>query len=317
MGRILVIRGGAIGDFILTLPALRLLRESFPAAEIEILGYRHIVALAENRFYAQATRSIEYAPLSRFFIPNADLDPELVAYFASFDQVISYLFDPDHFFENNLRRCGVKNLLHGSPKIGDQAHAAFQLAAPMESLALFLDDPAAQLFPTESDEVEAAQTLALSSPRVIAIHPGSGGERKCWPIEKWAALGQWLGENYPEAEILVIGGEADGERLVRMEAALASHRHQVLRNVPLPVLAAILRKCRLFLGHDSGISHLAAAVEIPCLLLFGPTDPDVWAPRNPKVRVLAAPDGLLFQLPLEDVCLGIQAMLSTGGDDQI
>ena len=67
MNRILVIRGGAIGDFILTLPALRALRDAYPRARIEILGYKHIVALAENRFYADAIRSVEYGPLSAFF----------------------------------------------------------------------------------------------------------------------------------------------------------------------------------------------------------------------------------------------------------
>jgi hypothetical protein len=126
--RILVIRGGAIGDFVLTLPAIKLLRENFPAAHLEILGYRHIVALAENRFYADASRSIEYGALAQFFVPNAELDPELVAYFASFQQVVSYLFDPDLFFETNVRRCGVKNFLVASPKLDDSAHAAHQLA---------------------------------------------------------------------------------------------------------------------------------------------------------------------------------------------
>ena len=59
MNRILVIRGGAIGDFILTLPTLRALRDKFPQAAIEILGYKHIAAIAESRFYADAVRSIE------------------------------------------------------------------------------------------------------------------------------------------------------------------------------------------------------------------------------------------------------------------
>ena len=67
MNRILVIRGGAIGDFILTLPALKALRDARPQAHIEILGYKHIAVLAENRFYAQAVHSIEYGPLGQIF----------------------------------------------------------------------------------------------------------------------------------------------------------------------------------------------------------------------------------------------------------
>ena len=68
-----MIRGGAIGDFILTLPALKALRNARPGAHIEILGYKHIAVLAENRFYAQAVRSIEYAALSSFFARNSEL----------------------------------------------------------------------------------------------------------------------------------------------------------------------------------------------------------------------------------------------------
>ncbi len=83
MNRVLVIRGGAIGDFILTLPALKALRDARPNAHIEILGYRHIAALAENRFYAQAVRSIEYGPLSSFFAKNSELPAELANYFGS------------------------------------------------------------------------------------------------------------------------------------------------------------------------------------------------------------------------------------------
>ena len=111
MQRILVIRGGAIGDFILTLPALKLLRDKFPSAHIEILGYKHIVALAENRFYANATRSIDYAPLSRFFARDAELPEDLVEYFSGFDLIVSYLFDPDEVFAANLRRCNAARLI--------------------------------------------------------------------------------------------------------------------------------------------------------------------------------------------------------------
>ena len=191
--RILVIRGGAIGDFVLTLPAIRLLRENFPHAHLEILGYKHIIALAEGRFYADATRSIEYGGLARFFIPGTELPEDLVEYFASFQQIVSYLYDPDQFFEANIRRAGVKHYLHGSPKLDDSAHAAQQLAQPLERMALYLEEKAPVLFPSDSDRQFAAEYLARAFPRetgpLIALHPGSGGERKNWPAERWAAMG--------------------------------------------------------------------------------------------------------------------------------
>ncbi len=140
MKRILVIRGGAIGDFILTLPALKLLRDGFPEARIEILGYKHIVALAENRFYAQVTRSIEYGPLSSFFSKEAKLPTELVDYFAGFDLIVSHLFDPDKIFETNVRHCGGENFVFANPKVDGNEHAARQLARPLEQLGLKLTE---------------------------------------------------------------------------------------------------------------------------------------------------------------------------------
>jgi heptosyltransferase-2 len=157
--RILVIRGGAIGDFILTLPALKLIREAFPAAHLEILGYKHIIALAERRFYADATRSIEYSAMAGFFIPGSELAPDLAEYFASFQQIVSYLYDPSGFFEANLRRAGAKRILRAYERLDDTAHAAHQLARPLQSLALFLEDPAATVVLSEDDRAFAQRFL--------------------------------------------------------------------------------------------------------------------------------------------------------------
>ncbi|HEX4086063.1 MAG TPA: glycosyltransferase family 9 protein [Chthoniobacteraceae bacterium] len=311
--RILVIRGGAIGDFVLTLPAIRLLRENFPHAHLEILGYKHIVALAEGRFYADATRSIEYGGLSRFFIPGAELPEDLVEYFASFQQIVSYLYDPDGFFAANLRRSGVRYFIHGSPMVDDSAHAAQQLALPLESLALYLDGKAPALFPTEADRLQAGAWLADAFPGavgpLIALHPGSGGERKNWPAAQWAALGETIFQTIPDARLLLVGGEADHGPLALLRQALRGRPAAEALDLPLPHLAAILQRARLFLGHDSGISHIAAAVGVPALLLFGPTDPDIWAPPAPGVRILRAPENDLARLRVETVAEALGAVL--------
>jgi heptosyltransferase III len=277
LSRILVIRGGAIGDFILTLPAIKLLRDSFPAAHLEILGYRHIAALAEMSGYANATRSIEYAALSTFFNRDGDLAPDLIDYFSSFQQVVSYLFDPDEIFASNLRRAGVRNLIVGSAKINGQEHAARQLARPLERLALYLENPAAFILPNEQRKVNRA---------LIAIHPGSGSEAKNWPLDRFVELTRELLRSDEKRQLLLVGGEADEERVTKLVRALPNERVSVIKPFSLTKLASLLQNCALFIGHDSGISHLAAAVETPCLLLFGPTDPAIWAPANLQVRVL-------------------------------
>jgi len=303
--RILVIRGGAIGDFILTLPAIKLLREAFPDAHLEILGYKHIIALAEGRFYADATRSIEYGPMSGFFVPGSELAEELVEYFTSFQQIISYLYDPSGFFEGNLRRAGVRNILRAYARIDDSEHAALQLARPLQSMALYLEDHSSIVLPSEEDRAWAEQFLLNPGAEMIAIHPGSGSPRKNWPLANWSALGSIILNRNAHARLLLIGGEADGNQLESLDRAWADPRVSLARDLPLPHLAALLERCRFFVGHDSGISHLAAAVGARCLLLFGPTDPAVWGPVNPGVTTISAPNGDLGQLPIDSVWAAI------------
>ena len=308
--KILVIRGGAIGDFLLTLPAIGLLRESFPDCHLEILGYRHIASLADGRFYANATRSIEYGPLAGFFNPKADLDPELCEYFSGFQQILSYIYDPDELFGRCLRRAGVKNLIATSPKIGDGLHAAHQLARPLEQLALWLEDPATKFFPSPEDLAESERLLPTRDGPLLALHPGSGGEHKKWPAGNWRQFVETLHREMPSAHLVVVGGESDGDRLSLLRPILPPDRATFLESLPLPVLGAVLSRCTLFVGHDSGISHLAAAAGARCLLLFGPTDPEVWAPANAGVRVLQAPDGRLSALEVRAVLDKMKEMLA-------
>ena len=300
MNRILVIRGGAIGDFILTLPALKLLRENFRDAYIEILGYKQIVALAENRYYANAIRSLEDGPLSRFFARGAELPADLVEYFARFDSIISYLFDPESIFANNLKRCGVGCLVTASPKFSKREHAARQLAKPLEQLGLILSDPAAFLFPNETDRMAATQFLEGADSPIIALHPGSGSERKNWPIENWVALGEHLLSQNAPRTLVVVSGEADEQERAQLRLLWAEKPVRFATNLPLPHLAALLDHST-FIGHDSGVSHLAAAAGARCLLLFGPSDPVIWAPANHEIKIVRAPEGDLRKLTFQTV----------------
>jgi heptosyltransferase III len=301
MNRILLIRGGAIGDFVLTLPALKALRDANAGAQIEILGYKHIAELAHNRFYANQVRSIEYAPLSSFFAKDSELASELVDYFAGFDLIISYLYDPDGIFENNLRRCGAREIVRGPARIDKRAHAARQLAEPIETLGVKVDDLGARFYPSAEDREFARDFLRDCTPPIVAFHPGSGSEKKNWPLNNWIKIGNCLlaSENF-RGSILVVSGEADQSQTARLESIWNNRYVRFAKHLPLPGLAAVLEHS-IFVGHDSGISHLAAAAGANCILLFGPTDPDVWAPRNENVQVIGAPNGNLNELCLETV----------------
>ena len=300
--RILAIRGGAIGDFILTLPALRLIRDNFANCDVEILGYPHIAAIAQScgpeasRTYADAVHSIEYGPLAGFFARGGSLAPQMGEFFAGYQQVVSWLFDPDGIFEANLRRAGVKHYLSAYTKITDDAHAASQLARGLESLALYLDTPpAARLVPSPNLQREADAWLAQHGmdSHFVAFHPGSGSPRKNWPLANWQALA----ERIQRGKLLVISGEADEH------ARGAFPNHPLAHGLPLPLLSAILARASAYFGHDTGISHLAAASGTQCTLLLGPTAASVWAPLGENVSVIEAPAGDLGSLPVDSIQL--------------
>jgi len=265
-GSILVIRGGAIGDFILTLPALRALREAFPKARLTVLGYPHIAELAVAGGLADEARPIEARPMTAFFTSNGRLPEELAAFFGGFDVILSYLYDPDAIFERNVRRCSAAQWIRGPhrPSAESGAHAAECFLKPLERLAVFDADPTPRL------RLPPAPSAAPGP--ALAAHPGSGSPRKNWPAARWAELLEaWPAE--------------------RLEPA---------RNLSLVELGRRLAACEAFVGHDSGITHLAAALGLPALALWGETDPAVWRPRGEHARILRWPEGL-ERLPVEPV----------------
>jgi heptosyltransferase-3 len=297
LNRILVIRGGAIGDFILTLPAIKALRDAYPGKRIDILGHKHIVALAEKRFYADGIRPIESAELSRFFAKDADLPPHLANYFAVFDLIVSYLYDPDLIFETNLRRSGAQRIVLGPAKIENGSHAVHQLARPIEDLNITISDFAPKLFPSIEDRRHAQEFRAGLNPPIVAFHPGSGGQGKTWPIQNWIDLGDQLLAG-SGGSLVIVSGEADQDQRRRLQLLWRSQRVRFANCRPLPELAALLENT-IFIGHDSGISHLASAAGAKSIVLFGPTDPAVWAPLNENARVIRASGGNLAELAVD------------------
>lgn len=284
MGRILVIRGGALGDFILTLPVLAELRGQFPSARLELLAYPQYGRLAVAAGLADHVEAIEARPLAGFFARGGDLDPRFAANFADCAVVVSFLYDPDGIFRENIARCSRAQFIAGPHRPDERGttHAVDTFLEPLQRLAIFARDAAPRL---------PLAGVPNGSGRWLAVHPGSGSESKNWPEPAWAEL---LGRLALESSwrILLVGGEAEGDRLTRLAARLPADRVSVMRQRPLDEVARRLAACERFVGHDSGITHLAAAVGCPCLVLWGPSNLDLWRPRGAGITVLRAPTGL-------------------------
>ncbi len=292
----MIIRGGAIGDFILTLPAIAALRQQFPEARLEVLGYPHIAQLAVAGGLVERVQSIEAGPLAGFFARRGTLSSDLADYFSEFDLIISYLYDPDRIFQENVARCTGAQFIEAPHRPDENLgiHAANVYLKPLERLAIFDADPVPRL---------SFQAGAATGPE-IALHPGSGSEKKNWPEEKWADLMAYL-INKSSLNLLLVGGEAEGERLQRLAAALPPKRLRVAQSLPLPELGSLLQRCIAFVGHDSGISHLAAAVGLPGLLLWGGSREEIWRPPSERMVIVTSEDGL-ENLSVSKVIHGLQ-----------
>ena len=302
--RFLLLRGGAIGDFIATLPVLQALRAQWPAATIEIWGYPHIAELAVAAGWAQSVVSLDRAEMARFFVPEPQFTDAQVAAVRSFDLIFNYLHDPVGQVRSNLLLAGAKQVLSGSPII-KRGHAVPFLLEPLQALALYDEGLVPTLDFPEELRAQGRERLRARGVRgaPVAVHPGSGSPSKNWPVERFVDILRRLRANH--SEVVAILGEAD----VAEAAVLARELPDlpVLEGLTLVELAATLAECRAYLGNDSGITHVAAAVGLPTTALFGPSDADVWAPRGRGgANVLRAPEGELERLAVAAVWAALE-----------
>jgi ADP-heptose:LPS heptosyltransferase len=287
-GRILVVRGGAIGDFILTLPVFSVLRKQFPTITLDVLGYPNVAQLALVGNLVDEVRSIEAQALAGFFArKNPKLDEGLTQYFSKFEMIISFLFDPDRIFQDNVARCSDAQFIKGPhrPDETQPLHATETFLKPLEQLTIFDADPVPQLV------LPLAAQVQLPPGQWIAVHPGSGSPLKNWPETNWINTLQYIINESPWSFAL-IGGEAEVDRINHLAEILPLDRRKVILNRPLPEVAQWLSLCQAFVGHDSGITHLASALNKPGLVLWGETVESVWKPLSERMTLIKGDPGI-------------------------
>ena len=145
---------------------------------------------------------------------------------------------------------------------------------------------------TEQERSHAFSSGSLNEAQGVALHPGSGGASKCWPIEYFAQAIKVLWQQ--NMSVLLLAGLADAERLTSLLRLIgtppASLLLKIMVNYPLVEVAEYVQHCKAYLGNDSGITHLAAMLGIPTIVLFGPSNPTMWKPIGPDVHVIYEPD---------------------------
>jgi len=248
--RRLLIRPGATGDFILSLPALESLRADY--TEVWCAGPN--VALLKSACFADGARSISGVGLDRLGLLN---DGDVVERLRGFDSIISWYGANRPEFQELTQELGLP--IRFLPALPDgRAHAVDFYNDQVRSVG----GQAPSRFPVLPCPA-AARSFA-------AIHPFASAAAKRAPMEWFQAAADRLSREMP---VHWVSGP---------EETLAG----AIRIDDLYELACWLAQARIFVGNDSGISHLAAAVGTPVVAWFGPTDPRVWAPRGRAVHVV-------------------------------
>ncbi len=288
---ILIIRPGAIGDTLLAFPIIQALRKQYADAHITLVGNSAVLSLALESGLVEEAFAYEELRWSKLFVAGGIQPPDLRALLHNTGMAICWLRDRQGVVEHNLREAGVRRIVvaPGRPPAGERIHMVDYLA---ESIGL----PAAESLHNFTLSLHRIPP-AVSQPRV-AIHPGSGGEQKCWPVASFAALIEQLWQR--NTEVLLLLGPAEHERWNGLQRLLPPPPRpalfSLLADAPLMVVAEQIQRCRCYLGNDAGITHLAAILGVPTIVVFGPSDPAVWRPVGPAVKVIQAQ--MLEQLPV-------------------
>jgi len=290
---ILVIHQGALGDFILSLPALATLRERFPQARSIIIGYPRILELVEQRFYAERVLSIDQGRMASFFVRGGPLDPSLSQLLGQFDLIVVFGRDEEGTLIENLKRVCDGHILQIQPfpSQGEGIHLIDHLLAQFSRYGFRISGLNPRLCLKGSDQDwgrdfwRSRGLTAEERSRVIILHPGSGSKRKVWPLDRFLRLAQILQDRLG-LKILILFGPAEGSEVERVFDGLDPQTFIRVKGLSLLEIASVMEGCRLFIGSDSGISHMASALGIPTIAIFGPTDPRVWSPRGGKVWVV-------------------------------
>jgi heptosyltransferase-3 len=312
--RVLVIFPGALGDLMCVMPALGAISRRHRGASVELMARFELARLVAGRSVVARAHSIDGREVGELFADGPVGGAR--RFFGDFDRIYSFFASDDSRFRARLDAAtGSQVSFHPFRPTSDGHVSAGYIRAIDESAA-----PLDARLESTSDDLAAASRLLAESKcdgsNLVVIFPGSGSHGKNWPADKFAALAVMLAKrpgilrsadsalndksgssadsalndkragilrsadsalNDKGASCVVVLGAAE----VSIEPIFREAQVAVLKDLELPAVAAIARLASAFVGNDSGVSHLAAAVGAPGVVIFGPTDPARWRPIGP------------------------------------
>ena len=307
MHRGLIVQPGAIGDCIFTLPLAAFMKDALRLGGIDLLGHTEYIGILPGRSCIDGVRSIDSMDIQRLYVRTetfnlADPDP-LITAFSDYAWITTFLGELGSDFEQNL--IFTANCSHSAEVLtlslkppGDCCeHVSdfyIQQLVNQTGLTGLSDrsDRSGRWIQATQADAQIGRTLLTEAGldpdgKLVVIQPGSGGPRKCWCMENFLAIAQELASEGVQVIFLLGPAERDrfGEVTVRNQISRVG---RYLTNLSLSQVLGLLSCVDGFVGNDSGITHLAAAMGVQTLAVFGPTNPAVYKPLGPEVTVFSS-----------------------------
>ena len=287
--RALLIHGGALGDFIMSLRLVEALRRS-GASHVAVLGKPSLAGLALACGNVDEVRNLDVGHFHRLFGRDVRLPNDAADWLGRFDLAVNTLADRDQIVADNLRDLGIKSVINldPRPRVDWAGHVSGQWLHDLASHELMADAGPPNLNLPEAIRHKAEDALRRLFPeedlKPVVMHPGSGGRAKCWPIDQFIMLSAELKER--RFAPLFVLGPVELERFTHAEVSAIRTTSPTIDSPSFLELAGLVAAGGRYVGNDSGVSHLAAAVGAKSVVLFGPTDPVRWRPLGDSVRVV-------------------------------
>jgi len=305
--RVLILRSGALGDTLMLLPSLVALQGQ---AEIFLAGRKPGIEFLKP--YVFECLNYEGSGWHHLFTetPEALHRPS----WPSVDLVVAFSAGNPDRLQHNLEFHFAKSRIHLFPAFPEQAqdrHAALYLAQSLAKAGLPLVPEQAVQTAMQKPLLDE-RCLSLES-RGLIFHPGSGSNKKNLPADFWLNLIKAVRHDSGQPEAILLLGPAEETLLPYFRETQKEHGAKIVINPGKQALIRVLKTAALYIGHDSGITHLAALLGRPSIALFKNSSVTQWHPLGPRVKVIEIqepPDAVMPQ-----VLRATRSLLSKGSKE--
>jgi ADP-heptose:LPS heptosyltransferase len=285
---IIIIHPGALGDVLLAVPALRWLRKKCPDHQIHLISNEPAGRILLECRLINVWMSVHGALCADLCSGSTPDSIEIRQWLETCHVAVVWMNQEHRGLATALEHCGVREVRIQSP-FSPQLKSRHHSDRFLETLgATMVGLPAGEPLQLSPSLLEKGRALLVNmgiarDRPLVLLHPGSGSRHKCTSVEVLAGVIMALIQEglCP----LVLEGPAD-EAITAQLLHLLPMMPTVVREQDLSIVAGMMAQVQVYIGHDSGTTHLAALLGVPTIALFGPTDPEQWTPRGAHVVVL-------------------------------